>query len=264
VDAHSDYGTYFSPRVSALIRPGSDWSLRASVGTGFSAPTPLIEEVQSRSLGLLNPVRNLHVERASSMSLDAKWAEKPWDVNISVFSSEIRHPLDVEAAAQPGRLELVNNAGPLRSRGAEMLIGFTAGPVHTLANATYLDVTEVNPLGGRRYAELIPRYSAELAVIVEDEERGRIGMEIQYTGRQALTENPYRTESRGYLEINALAELRLGKFSVFANALNLTDVRQQDDDPVLRPAPGLGGEPITDVWTSLTGRTFNVGVRLAL
>jgi outer membrane receptor for ferrienterochelin and colicins len=148
VDAHSDYGTYFSPRVSALFRPGSDWSLRASVGTGFSAPTPLIEEVQSRSLGLLNPLRNLHVERASSMSLDAKWAEKPWDVNISVFSSEIRHPLDVEDSVQPGRLELVNNAGPLKSRGAEMLIGFTVGPVHTLANATYLDVTEIDPLGG--------------------------------------------------------------------------------------------------------------------
>ena len=264
VDAHSDYGTHFSPRVSALFRPGSDWSLRASVGTGFSAPTPLIEEVQSRSLGLLNPLRNLHVERASSMSLDAKWAEKPWDVNLSVFSSEIRHPLDVEAAAQPGRLELVNNGGPLRSRGAEMLIGFTAGPVHTLANATYLDVTEIDPLGGRREAELIPRYSAELAIIVEDEARGRIGMEIQYTGHQALTEDPYRTESRGYLEVNALAELRLGKVSVFANALNLTNVRQQDDDPLLRPAPGLGGEPITDVWTSLTGRTFNLGVRIEL
>jgi iron complex outermembrane receptor protein len=264
VDAHSDYGTYFSPRVSALFRPGSDWSLRASVGTGFSAPTPLIEEVQSRTLGLLNPLRNLQVERASSMSLDAKWAEKPWDVNISVFSSEIRHPLDVEAAAQPGRLELVNNDGPLRSRGAEMLIGYTVGPVHTLANATYLDVTEINPLGGRRDAELIPRYSAELAIIVEDEARGRIGMEIQYTGHQALTEDPYRTESRGYLEINALAELRFGKFSVFANALNLTNVRQQDDDPLLRPAPGLGGEPITDVWTSLIGRTFNVGVRFGL
>src|SRR6185295_4978473 len=201
---------------------------------------------------------------ASSMSLDAKWAEKPWDVNISVFSSEIRHPLDVEEAAQPGRLELVNNGGPLRSRGAEMLIGFTIGPVHTLANATYLDVTEIDPLGGRRDAELIPRYSAELAIIVEDEERGRIGMEIQYTGHQALTEDPYRTESRGYLEINALAELRVGRVSVFANALNLTNVRQQDDDPLLRTTPGLGGEPITDVWTSLIGRTFNLGMRLEL
>jgi outer membrane receptor for ferrienterochelin and colicins len=170
----------------------------------------------------------------------------------------------VEQAIQPDRLELVNDSGPLRSRGAEMLIGFTSGPVHTLANATYLDVTETDPLGGRRRAELIPRYSAELAIIVEDEQRGRIGMEIQYTGGQALNDNPYRTASRSYLEINALAEVRFGRAALFANALNLTNVRQRDDDPLLRPAPGLGAEPITDAWAPLIGRTFNLGVRLAL
>ena len=76
VDAHSDYGTFFSPRVSALFRTAADWSLRASVGTGFAAPTPLIEDVQARSLGLLNPLRGLRAERASSMSLDAKWARE--------------------------------------------------------------------------------------------------------------------------------------------------------------------------------------------
>lgn len=264
VDAHSDYGTFVSPRVSALFRIESDWSLRASVGTGFAAPTPLVEDVQARSLGLLNPLRGLRAERASSVSLDAKWAEKPWDVNVSVFSSEIRHPLDVEQAIQADRLELVNSDGALRARGAEMLIGYSSGPLHMLANATYLDVTEAAPLGGRRDAELIPRFSAELATILEDEERGRVGIEIAYTGPQALTEDPYRSESPGYWEVNALAEVKLGRAAVFMNALNLTNFRQRDYQPLLRPSPGLAGEPITDVWASLIGRTFNIGVRLEL
>jgi outer membrane receptor for ferrienterochelin and colicins len=264
VDAHSDYGTFFSPRVSALFRTESNWSLRASVGTGFAAPTPLIEDVQARTLGLLNPLHGLRAERAQSMSLDAKWAEKPWDVNISVFSSEIRHPLDVEQAVQPERLELVNNDGSLRARGAEMLIGFTSGPLHMLANSTYLDVTEAAPFGGRRDAELIPRFSAELATILEKEELGRVGVEISYTGRQALTDDPYRSESPGYIEVNALAEVRLGRAAIFMNALNVTNVRQRDYEPLLRPVPGLGGEPITGVWAPLTGRTFNLGMRLEL
>jgi iron complex outermembrane receptor protein len=264
VDAHSDYGTFFSPRVSALFRTEADWSLRASIGTGFAAPTPLIEDVQARSLGLLNPLHDLGAERASSMSLDAKWAVKPWDVNVSVFSSEIRHPLDVEGAVQPGRLELVNDEGALRARGAEMLVGYATGGWHILANSTYLDVTEAAPAGGRREAELIPRFSAELAAILEDEDRGRVGVEISYTGRQALTDNPYRDESRSYVEVNALAEVRLGRAALFLNALNLTNVRQRDSEPLLRPAPGLGGEPITDVWAPLIGRTFNLGVRLEL
>jgi iron complex outermembrane receptor protein len=198
------------------------------------------------------------------VSIDAKWAQKPWDVNISVFSSEIRHPLDVEQSAQPDRLELVNGAGPLRSRGAEMLVGLVVGDLHVLVNSTYLDVTEAAPFGGRREAELIPRFSAEIASIYEVEEHGRVGMEIQYTGRQALTDNPYRTRSPGYFEVNALAELRVNKAKFFVNALNVTNVRQRDYDPLLRPTPGLGGEPITDVWSSLAGRTFNVGVRLEL
>jgi outer membrane receptor for ferrienterochelin and colicins len=264
VDAHSDYGTFVSPRVSALFRTGEDWSLRASIGTGFAAPTPLIEEVQARSLALLNPVRGLRAERASSMSIDAKWAEKPWDVNVSVFSSEIRHPLDVEPAAQANRLELVNGEGTLRARGAEVLVGYSTDSLHVLANSTYLDVTEAAPLGGRRDAELIPRFSAELAVILEDEERGRIGMEIAYTGHQALSDNPFRTVSRAYVEVNALAEVKAGRAAFFVNAMNLTNVRQRDEDPLLRPTPGLGGEPITDVWAPLIGRTFNLGVRLEL
>lgn len=265
VDAHSDFGTFVSPRVSALLRqPTGRWSLRASVGTGFAAPTPLVEEAQARSLGVLNPLRGLRAERASSASLDAKWARKPWDVNLSVFGSQIRHPLAVREAAQPDRLDLVNAEGPFRARGAEMLIGFTQGPFHVLANSTLLDVTEVPPGEARREADLVPRFSAELAIIVEDEDRGRIGMEIAYTGRQHLAEDPFRTVSEPYVEVNVLGEVKVGRASIFVNVLNLTNVRQRDEAPLLRPTPGPAGDPITDVWAPLTGRTFNLGVRAEL
>ena len=40
LDHHSEYGWFFSPRVSALLRSG-DWSTRLSTGTGFFGPTPL-------------------------------------------------------------------------------------------------------------------------------------------------------------------------------------------------------------------------------
>jgi hypothetical protein len=30
---------------------------------------------------------------------------------------------------------------------------------------------------------------------------------------------------------------------------------------LLRATPGPGGDPITDVWAPLDGRTFNLGVR---
>ena len=145
-----------------------------------------------------------------------------------------------------------------------MLIGYTQGLFHVLANSTLLDVTEVPPGETRRAADLVPRFSSELAIIVEDDDVGRIGMEIQYTGPQHLSDDPFRDVSRSYVEVNVLAELKIGKAAVFLTALNLTNVRQRDDDPLLRPAPGLAGEPITDVWAPLLGRTFNLGVRVEL
>src|SRR3546814_263206 len=42
-DAHSEYGSRVSPRLSLLYKP-SRWTVRASVGHGFYAPTPRTED----------------------------------------------------------------------------------------------------------------------------------------------------------------------------------------------------------------------------
>jgi iron complex outermembrane receptor protein len=106
--------------------------------------------------------------------------------------------------------------------------------------------------------------TAEIAGILEDEELGRFGVEISYIGHQRLWDDPYRTRSRSYIELNVLGEVQLGRAAIFLNALNLTNQRQQTSSPLLRPVPGLGGEPITDAWAPLLGRTFNIGVRMKM
>lgn len=263
VDAHNEYGTFVSPRLSALFRqPGSAWSVRASVGGGYSAPTPLLDEIESTGLGSLLPLRGLHAERARTASLDAKWADEGWDVNVSVFTSEIRDPLEVLPAGD--KLQLVNAPGPQRAPGAEVLIGYVIGPLHALASWSDIDATTVDANGVRRSVPQVPRQSASLDAILESETRGRIGVELDYTGPQALTDDPYRTVSRSFISVNALAELHFKGFAVFFNAINLTDVRQTHFDPLLRPSFGPTGNPITDVWAPLAGRSFNLGIRAEL
>jgi outer membrane receptor for ferrienterochelin and colicins len=263
IDSNDDVGTFFSPRIAALFKLAPEWSLRASAGTGFSPPTPLIEEVESRSLALVDVPSRLRAEQASSVSLDTRWADKPWEVNVSVFSSRIRHPLGVRQAPTAGRLELINEQRELRSDGAELLAGYSSEWLHVLANATWLDVTE-DGATGREAADRLPRVTAEIAVIAEEEELGRVGVEISYTGTQHLDQNPFATRSPSFVTVNALAEWHLRRIRLFVNALNIGDVRQQDYQPMLRPTPGLGGDPVTAAWTSLVGRTFNVGVRAEL
>ena len=253
VDSNNQYGTYASPRLSALFRqPGSPWSLRASAGGGFAAPTPFVEEVQSTSLAVLMPLKGLHAERAVTESLDAKWASDPWDVNVSVFNSAIHHPLEARAAGG-NRIELVNDTEDRKAPGGEVLIHYVVGPLQMIGSWSYINATQ--------NATLVPRHSAELGGILERESLGRIGLEANYIGEQRLQDDPFRTVSKPYITVNALAEIRFGAFSIFINAVNLTGTRQTHYDPLLRPAPGWGGDPITDVWAPLDGRTFNIGIR---
>ena len=264
VDSNNRYGTFASPRLSALFRQaGSPWSLRASAGGGFAAPTPFVDEIDSTGLGVLTPLRGLHAERAVTESLDGKWAAGAWDINVSAFNSEIHHPLEARPVP-PEKIELVNVPGTRRAPGAEVLIHYVVGPLQMIGSWSYINATQVGPDGAREPAPLVPRHSAELGGILESEARGRIGLEANYIGSQGLDDDPYRTLSRPYILINALAEIRFSRFSIFLNAVNLTGTRQTHFDPLIRPAPGWGGNPITDVWAPLDGRTFNIGVRTGM
>jgi len=113
---------------------------------------------------------------------------------------------------------------------------------------------------------LTPRHALGVVTTVEQEGRSRLGLELYYTGRQALEDDPYRAESRPYLVVGLLGERAFatpaGVARAFVNLENLTNVRQTRFDPLLLPGRGRGGRWTTDVWSLLEGRTVNAGVRL--
>ena len=74
VDFHDEFGTQFSPRLSALYRPGR-WTIRASFGQGFFAPTPFVDEIDAAGLSRLEPLGDLEAETASTASLDIGYAK---------------------------------------------------------------------------------------------------------------------------------------------------------------------------------------------
>ena len=57
-DFHNVFGTFVSPRVSALLRGGA-WTSRLSVGSGFFAPSALTEETEAA--GLARQIGRAHV-----------------------------------------------------------------------------------------------------------------------------------------------------------------------------------------------------------
>src|SRR5690606_16405452 len=90
IDFHDEYGTRFSPRLSLLYRPGP-WTIRASGGRGFFAPTPFVEEIEAAGLSRLEPLAGLKAETASTASLDIGYARGRLETTITLFGSDMDH-----------------------------------------------------------------------------------------------------------------------------------------------------------------------------
>jgi outer membrane receptor for ferrienterochelin and colicins len=263
VDAHDEYGTQFSPRLSALYRLTGAWSLRASVGEGYFAPTPFTEEVEVVGLSALDPLSGLRAERGRSGSLDLGGALGPVEIHASLFASRITGAVATrETAGDPLRLELVNLSEPTRTHGAEVMLRAMPEPFHLSLAYTWVRATEQDPLSGaRRAVPLTPEHSLGALVAWEAEDVGRAGLEIYRTGRQSLADDPFATRSKPYVHVGVLIERHIGAARVFVNAENLLDFRQTREASLVRPTRGPGGRWTTDVWGPLDGRVFNIGVR---
>ncbi|WP_443486863.1 TonB-dependent receptor plug domain-containing protein [Novosphingobium aerophilum] len=259
-DDHSEYGSRVSPRLSALYRPGP-WTVRASLGQGFYAPTPFVEEVEANGLSHVEPYRRLRAEVADTASIDFGYATGPFEANVSFFGSNIDHAVQVRTIAAD-RITLANAEGITRTRGAEVLVKYRWEAITLTGSYVHVAASEPDPdASGRRTVPLTPRDSAGLVAMWEKEGRGRVGLEAYYTGRQSLDDNPYRTRSKPYVQLGAMGELILGRISLFANAENILNVRQTRYDPLLLPARASTGAWTVDAWAPTDGFVLNAGVR---
>jgi iron complex outermembrane receptor protein len=257
LDRHSEYGTFFSPRISALLRSGA-WTSRLSLGTGFFGPSPLTEETEATGLSRLVIPRRLRAEEGRSASLDVSRTNGPLSYTATLFGSRIRNPIDVDSSA---RLVLTNVAEPTTNAGVELLSTWRREPYAVTATYTYVRARE---LDGAIRAEvpLTPRHSAGIVGMWERANIGRLGVELYYTGVQRLEENPFRETSRPYAIIGLLGERQLGRVRLFVNGENLSGVRQTRWDPLIRTTRAPDGRWTVDAWAPLEGRNINGGVRL--
>lgn len=256
-DHHSEYGSFVSPRLSALARSGG-WSARGSLGTGFFGPTALTEETEATGLSRLVIPRPLEAERARSASFDITRTAGPVSCTFTLFGSRITHPIHVDRSSG---LVLTNLEPPGTNAGVELLATLRHGEVSLTGTYTFVDARET-PAAGAQDLPLTPRHSAGVVGMWEREGAGRVGLEWYYTGTQRLEENPYRDASEPYMIVGALVERQFGRWRAFVNMENLGGVRQTRWDPLLRPSRAPDGRWTVDAWAPLEGRNINGGVRV--
>jgi iron complex outermembrane receptor protein len=257
LDRHSEYGTFFSPRVGALLRAGA-WNSRVSLGTGFFGPTPLTEETEATGLSRLVVPRPLRAEEGRSASIDLTRAAGPLSTTVTLFHSRVRHPIDVDRS---NGLVLTNASQPTTNAGVELLGTLRHEPYALTATYTYVRAREFED-GVRHDATLTPRHGAGVVGMWEREDVGRVGVELYYTGVQRLEENPFTERSRPYTIVGLLGERQFGRIRVFVNGENLTGVRQTRWDPLIRPSRAPDGRWTVDAWAPLEGRNVNGGIRV--
>lgn len=261
LDHHGEYGVFFNPRVSALLRP-EPWTVRASLGTGYFAPTPWTDESEAVGLGRVVPLSGLVAERARSGSFDVGRVAGPFELNLTVFGSVIEDPVQARSRSSDGRLVLSNATAPVRTVGTESLVRFERGPFHLAATHVWMHSTEADPSGAlRREVPLTPSSTGSLVGAWEEEGRARYGIELYFTGSQSVEGDPYRGRAPSQFVCGFLIEHRFGPIRAFLNAENVFDERQTRHDPLLLPVRSPDGRWITDVWGSLEGRSFNAGLR---
>jgi iron complex outermembrane receptor protein len=266
LDFHSKYGTFLNPRFSALIRLPRKLTARLSTGTGVFAPTPFTEETEAVGLSKLQPLRNIKGERAWSASGDLGWTGPNVELNGTLFGSIVRDPVMLRRSStgSPGTLEILNVNGPTRTMGSELLARIHGGDFGLVLTHTFVQSTEMDrEKADRELVPLTPKHTAGIVGTWEKEEWGRVGIEMFYTGRQRLDENPYRQDSVPYWLFGMLIERHLGPLRLFINAENLANVRQTKYDRLVQPQRSFDGRWTVDEWAPLDGRVVNGGLRIS-
>ena len=245
---------FFSPRASVLVRKGV-WAGRLSAARSYSVPTTLTEETEAAGFARLSIQGPLQIETARTVSGDLTHRTRSTDMSITVFYSHLDHPALIDRTTYT----LYTDPDPLITRGVEILGTVRRPPFAVTGTYAYVRARE----RGDIEVALTPSHSAGLVATAEADRRGRVSVQVYFTGEQRLDANPYRSTSEPYGVINLLGEYPFGRLRVFANAENLTDVRQTHWDPIARPAPDVDGRWTVDAWAPLKGRMINVGLKVS-
>jgi outer membrane receptor for ferrienterochelin and colicins len=156
------WGNYATPRIAALWRPASAFSVRGTVGRGFRAP-----DFKELYLAFANPQAgyavegnlDLRPETSTSAQLQLEYAADRLYLRASAYDNRLRDFIEFVEAGAAG-LFTYGNVAEARTRGVEGESGLTLGRGRLEGGIAYLDARDTRTgllLLGR------PRWSGRLS-----------------------------------------------------------------------------------------------------
>ena len=251
------------PRLSILFKVNDKLSSRIGGGLGYKTPTIFTEETESFQYRNVLPLSNVTTENSYGGTADINYktaiGEKLYfAINQLFFYTTIVNAavIQVDTTGKyffKNTEKLVNsfgfeiNAKLIYKENLKLFIGYT----YTDAKAEYLS--------GNQFLPLLPRNKLNLALVFEKAGKYKIGLESYFSDRQYLT-NGSKTSS--FWENGIMAEKTFGKVSIYANAENITDVRQSRYKRVVNEPHNI--PTFDDIWTHTEGFVFSGGIKIKL
>lgn len=143
---HEKFGGNTSPRAYLVYNLSPEWTLKGGVGTGFKTPSLLqmekdfsLSSCRGRCTVVGDP--NLKPESSRSYEISANYGVEQWDMNVTVFRSELTDMITTYFdTVGSRRYRLYRNVGEARTQGVETGVGVWVNRfLKTSANLTFVD-----------------------------------------------------------------------------------------------------------------------------
>jgi outer membrane receptor for ferrienterochelin and colicins len=260
LDRSTRFGTFPLPRLSVLYRFNDKLSTRVGFGLGYKTPTIFNEDSEELLFRNVLPIGNdLKAERSRGGTADLNYRDNFGEVNVSInqmfFYTQITDPLVLSPAAD-GFFRYANADQFVVSKGFETNFRLGYGIAKAFVGYTFTDA-DARYLPGDQTLPLTPRHKINSAFVLEKHERFKTGLEVHHTGSQVLTSG---TRSKSYTVVGLFGEKSFGKFSLFINAENITDVRQGKYSQVVFPP--VTAPTFAEIYATTEGRVFNGGIKV--
>lgn len=257
-------GLFILPRVSALFKVNRKLSSRLGGGMGYKSPTIFTEEAENLTFRNIVPlsIAKTKAEQSYGGNFDVNYRTKigekiTFSINHLFYYTRLESPLVLNLRAD-NLYEFANANGHIDTKGTETNIKIGYGIAKLFAGYTYTDakrhfnnVLSVMPLTAKHRLNLI--------LMLEEEDKFRIGLETYYFSPQQLSDG---STGRDYWVCGFMAEKKWEKISIYINFENFLDARQTRFESIYSGT--LTNPTFSQIYAPLDGRVINGGIKLKL
>ena len=261
-DYVQQFGFELLPRVSAMLKPSPEFTVRLGGGLGYKTPTVFNEEAEKTQFQNILPINEsiTQDERSAGSNFDINYHTRIGDVGFAInqlfFYTRLNKPLVLTTSGSS--YQFVNAAGHIETNGMETNLRFTYNDFKLFVGYTYADVNSYfNNV--KSWFPLTARHRLNNVLMYEKEGKLKIGAEAYFFSPQKLSDGAV---GKSYWTFGLMGEKSWKHFSIFVNFENFTDTRQTKFDTIYTGS--ITNPSFRDIYAPVDGFVMNGGIKIRL